>query len=163
MGRIIIRRTEFLEDDEGKWIERAFIWIEKVTYGSWILSEMYCLTSPETVPFRMWSDKTQSVQNPGSYLGQVLFVIFKTSDPCKEPEWKLFASNIEGSLLALIYHRRLLKLAIFPIRNSENPKYLRCFPFRWTLCNNATMKQIPTKTIVDMMTASILRFKSPNT
>ncbi|KAK5999068.1 Pimaradiene synthase pbcA [Cladobotryum mycophilum] len=152
----IIQGTKFLQ--ETNWDQPEFIWVEKVTYGSRILSETYCLAALQASPDDAynWGDEVsrlcripiEKIDKFAKFFGMLPVL-------SGEPKWRLRASLIEGCMFAPLL--RNPKLAIFP--KPEKSTYLEYIPFTWTTINNANGFGISTQTMCDMMIISMINFQ----
>ncbi|KAL1981483.1 hypothetical protein VTN96DRAFT_2512 [Rasamsonia emersonii] len=155
----ILRGTRFLEANETKWNRPGFIWVEKVSYGSGILSETYCLAALQASSaynwgenvLNLWKIDTKAVDKFSQFFSKL--PIFS-----QQPKWKLRASIVEGYLFAPLLHQT--QPDIFPRKDRSGDKYREYIPFTWTLCNNATDFGISTQTMCDMMVLSMLNFQA---
>ncbi|KAK7737349.1 hypothetical protein SLS53_006652 [Cytospora paraplurivora] len=163
----ISRGTRFLEQAV---ISPAVIWVEKVTYGSSILSEAYCLAALHyNVRLNPWDDKVRALLQGTFPSGENLngFTSFFSRLPIfsNEPQWRLRASIVEGYLFAPGLRRALDNLDIFQYKEPEaeggnNGKdYLEYIPLTWTTCNNAASFGISSEILYDMLVISALNFQ----
>lgn len=163
----ISRGTGFLEQAV---ISPAVVWVEKVTYGSSILSEAYCLAALRyNVRLNPWDDKVCGLLQGTFPAGEDLngFTRFFSRLPIfsDEPQWRLRASIVEGYLFAPGLRRALDDLAISPhteppAEGGNNGKsYLEYIPLTWTTCNNAAGFGISPQTVCDMLVISALNFQ----
>lgn len=167
IGEAISRGTGFLEQAV---TAPAIVWVEKVTYGSSILSEAYCLAALHH-HFRSnkWNDKAKHLLQGTLPTGKRLdsFTCFFSRLPIfnNEPQWRLRASIIEGYLFAPGLRRALNGLTIFPHNEpaakelSSNKQYLEYIPLTWATCNNAAGFGISSQTVCDMLVISALNFQ----
>jgi hypothetical protein len=151
--------TSFLEANESKWNSPEFIWVEKVTYGSAILSETYCLAALQASSVYIWGERVSSlckihrkaVDKFSQFFSQLPIL-------SREPNWRLRASTIEGYLFAPALHQT--RLDVFLRKDMADDKYLEYIPFTWTMCNNATDFGLSTQGMWDMMVISMLNFQA---
>ncbi len=156
----IDRGVKYLEVNEAKWDTPEFVWVEKVTYGSHVLSETYCLAALQASSSHEWREKASSLFiMPTKKVNR--FTLFFSQLPLfsQEPAWRLRASIIEGCMLAPIISSSRPELQIFPSQDGESAKYLDYIPFTWTMCNNATGFGLSTKALHEMMIISVLNFR----
>lgn len=156
--------TIFLEKNEETWQAPEFIWVEKVTYGSKILSETYCvaaLNASKSFDKLKWGENALGIYKLSTQRKVHGFSRFFTQLPvfAEEPAWRLHASIIEGYLFAPLLKDVHVQLDIFPRENSGTEKYLEYIPLTWTTCNNATGLGITSQTMREMMIISILNFQ----
>lgn len=166
----IDRGEEFLR----RWNEvPAKIWVEKVTYGSAILSQAYCLASlvakkdVYSASSNALASKLDGLHGNNLTTGKKLppFVHFLSKLPVlsTEPLWRLHASVMEAYLLGPQLKCCLHESKIFRGRSSsaigEGKNYIEYIPLTWTACNNASGFGISTQTLSDMMCISALNFQ----
>ncbi|KAL1965541.1 hypothetical protein VTN77DRAFT_5624 [Rasamsonia byssochlamydoides] len=155
----INRGCSFLETRHARWTEPEYVWIEKVSYGSRILSEVYCLAALRLSGEYAWGEKVTSLRIIET--GAVdKFAQFFSKLPIFSAEsgWRLRASIIEGYLFAPAL--RQMRLDIFPRKDMSEDKYLEYIPFTWTLCNNNNAGfGLSTDVIWEMMIISMLNFQ----
>lgn len=151
--------TKFLEAKQESWSTPEFIWVEKVTYGSGILAEAYCLAALRASPSEyLPGDRVVGLYRvPTTKLDGLSEFFARLPLFTAEPGWRIHASMLEGSLLAPRLRAPQPWLEIFP--EQKRGKYLEYIPFTWTLCNNATGFGISTRTMCDMMVISVLNFQ----
>ncbi|KAJ5663603.1 hypothetical protein N7507_004334 [Penicillium longicatenatum] len=151
--------SNYLHANSDSWTTPAMIWVEKVNFGSAVLSETYCLAALKAIPSNSsWSEAVLELCNiPSKRLDH--FCLFFQHLPIfkEEPTWRLRASVVEGYLLAPTLQRATLELDIFP---RVEGKYLEYIPFTWTTCNNAASFGLSTQTIIEMMVISLLNFQA---
>lgn len=158
--RAITLGCQYLELQEAKWGLPSVIWIEKVTYGSGILSHAFCLAAMAPYPHHVWSEEISALfAIPVQGLRRFLKLFSSLPIFSKEPKWRLCASIVEGSMLTPFLLQRQTELHIFPTSDKRIPDYLHYIPATWTLCNNAMDFGLPTRAIVDMMVISMLNFQ----
>lgn len=149
----------------------AFVWVEKVTYGTSLLAEAYCLAARnihgKTSGSSAYSwgpklrDITSNIVAPKKLEG---FAHFFGRLPLfsKEPLWRLRSSIVEGYMLLPNLRREVERSSIFPRAANEDgksAKYLEYIPLTWTTSNNAAEFGISTETICDMSVISVLNFQ----
>ncbi|OJJ82720.1 uncharacterized protein ASPGLDRAFT_59136 [Aspergillus glaucus CBS 516.65] len=137
-----------------------YIWVEKVTYSSLILSDCYVLAALKVDHQRSQSSDTlsQLFYIPEKKISE--FVRFYSMIPlfAKMPRWKLRAALIEGYLfLPQLSEKRL---EIFPRTEMEEDKYFEYIPFTWTACNNRDNTFVCNKTLKEMMIISFLNYQA---
>lgn len=137
-----------------------YIWVEKVTCGSLILSDCYVLAALKVDHQRSQSSDTlsQLLYIPEKKISE--FVRFYSMIPlfAKMPRWKLRAALIEGYLfLPQLSEKRL---EIFPRTEMEEDKYFEYIPFTWTACNNRDNTFVCNKTLKEMMIISFLNYQA---
>jgi hypothetical protein len=138
----------------------AYLWIEKVTYGSAALTESYSLAALKVgLPQASLSVRTRElVQVPEKNVKQ--FTKFYSSIPLfsKASTWKLQAALIEGYLF--LPQLKQMRLDIFPRSGMEDDKYFEYIPFTWTSNNNLGNTFFSNNTLRDMMVISFLNYQA---
>ena len=152
---------EFLSQSRDRWSEANYIWIEKVSYSSSVLSKTYCIAAIKAAtlyptPYQ-WTTSAHDLVDISSE--KILkFSQFFSQIPlfADEPEWKLKASLIEGYLF--LPRLRRVRLDVFPRKDMTEDKYLEYIPFTWTSCNNRGAF-LEADLLWDMMVISMLNFQ----
>ncbi|WPH04793.1 Hypothetical protein R9X50_00768900 [Acrodontium crateriforme] len=139
----------------------AYLWIEKVSYGSEALSESYTLAALKSnIPEKSsLSTKTRDlVSIPEKNVKQ--FTKFYSMIPLfsKSPAWRLQAALIEGYLF--LPSLKEMRLDIFPRSGMEDDRYFEYIPFTWTSNNNLENSFISSKALNDMMVVSFLNYQA---
>ncbi|KAI9035717.1 uncharacterized protein KD926_002968 [Aspergillus affinis] len=150
--------TRYLNLNERSWATPEVIWVEKVNYGSAIISETYCLASLRvSSSATSWTVKVSDLcKIPVDKLDRFCAFFGRLPIFEKEPSWRLRASIIEGYLLAPALRRAAVDINIFPHRET---KYLDYIPLTWTTCNNASDFGLSTQTMAEMLVISLLNFQ----
>ncbi|KAL7622019.1 hypothetical protein AAE478_007520 [Parahypoxylon ruwenzoriense] len=160
-SKSIDRGVKYLEANEAKWDTPAFVCVEKVTYGSKILSETYCLAALQASSSHEWGEKASGLfEIPLTKISMFTHFFSKLPLFSQEPTWRLQASIIEGYMLAPLLHSSQSELQIFPSLDGGNVKYLDYIPFTWTMCNNATNFGLSTKILHEIMIISVINFQA---
>lgn len=139
----------------------AYLWIEKVTYGSAALTESYTLAALKINSHSQstLSTKTRALATvPEKNVKQ--FTKFYSMIPLfsKSPAWRLQASLIEGYLF--LPSLKEMRLDIFPRSGMEDDRYFEYIPFTWTSNNNLDNAFISSKALHDMMVVSFLNYQA---
>ncbi|KJZ70866.1 hypothetical protein HIM_09731 [Hirsutella minnesotensis 3608] len=134
------------------------VWVEKVTYGSTVLAETYCLAASKATPLTFHLGDSVSRFRKVSTCRVDHFVNFFARLPLfsKEPSWRLRASIVEGLMFVPELERAALNHGL-PYR--QQGTYLEYIPLTWTTCNNAANFGLPTDIVVKMMVISMLNFQ----
>ncbi|KAF7862707.1 hypothetical protein EAF04_007580 [Stromatinia cepivora] len=152
----------FLNQHRDNWDKVTYTWIEKVSYGSSILSRTYCVAAtyaaknyPTNSP--QWEPLPNFLSIPFDRV--VKFTKFFSGIHlfASESLWKLTASIMEGYLF--LPRLRRIRLDVFPRQNMSEDKYLEYIPFTWTGCNNKGIF-LETDLIWDMMVISMLNYQA---
>lgn len=138
-----------------------YIWIEKVSYASPLLTEAYVLAAAKALEtpatYSVGSSLFMKVASNTSILKQVkLFQQTSLFSSCAE--WKLRASGIEAMLFRPLLESR--RLDIFPRDGMAEDKYFSVIPFTWTSCNNRTGTLASTSFLHEMMVISFLNYQA---
>ncbi|KAH7324982.1 terpene synthase family protein [Stachybotrys elegans] len=139
-----------------------YIWIEKVTYGSPNLAEVYKLAALKTVA--MFDDEAPllGLSLGGTWendtMGPHVQLFMKTPLFKDRPEWEVKGSSIEASLFRGLLRAR--RLSIFPRDNMLEDEYFDIIPFTWTACNNRSKVLASPSMLFEMMTISFLNYQA---
>ncbi|RAH55100.1 Ent-kaurene synthase [Aspergillus piperis CBS 112811] len=160
----IDRATEYLRAHNDRWDSPELIWVEKVNYGSSILSETYCLAALQrtvTDSTRWGKPTTGLCQVPRERIDRFCQFFARLPIFEGEPTWRLRASIVEGDLLFPALRRTALELAIFPFPTvNQTAKYLEYIPLTWTTSNSSAGKfGLSTARMIEMMVLSLLNFQ----
>ncbi|KAI0850465.1 Ent-kaurene synthase [Daldinia vernicosa] len=157
----IDRGVKYLEANEGRWDTPELIWVEKVTYGSKLLSETYCLAALRASSSRDWSEKATGLfLAPTNQISDYTHFFSKLPLFSQEPVWRLQASIIEGYMFAPILRSTQSELQVFPSNGNGSAKYFDYIPITWTLCNNATNFTLSPEALYEMMIIAMLNFQA---
>ena len=138
-----------------------YVWIEKVTYGSSVLTEGYRLAALKSAYECRHSGEIGS--NLGIEIARPMMEqyvkLFQQTPMFKESSlWKVRCSFLESSFFQPLLRRR--RLSIFPRKHMEDDKYFDMIPFIWTLCNNYKTTFASTTYMFEMMIISFLNFQA---
>ena len=137
-----------------------YIWVEKVTYSSSILSETYCLAALKgQASSHAWGAAVQSLADI-SIKKLTKFTHFFSQLPLfsKGSQWKLQALLIEGYLFYPQLKR--MSLDIFTRKDMAKDDYLEYIPLTWTTCNNNRNTPLSANFLWDMMIISMLNYQA---
>lgn len=150
---------QFLDQSEDDWIKPAYVWIEKVTYGSARLSEAYCLAAmKDSVTSHAWSERVKSLVNiPEKRLSKLLQLFSSLRDFQNEPRWKLVASALEG--YTFLSQLKSAGSKILPEQRGAKNEYLAYIPFSWVLVNNHHRLFLNANFLWDMMVLTVCNFR----
>lgn len=154
MGRL------YLDEHSTEWHQPAYLWIEKVTYGSALLSKAYCLAAMKTkISLHQWSDRVKGLA-PVNTARIDRFSRFFSSLPIFSVLrlWELQLSIVEGYLC--IPRLKGIQFEVFSRRTGAELKYLDYIPFTWTTCNNAKGGIFAPDLLWEMMVISMLNFQA---
>lgn len=149
----------FLDQSVAEWGKPAYVWIEKVTYGSARLSEGYCLAAMKVSrTSHTWSNRVKSlVDIPERSLAKLIQLFTTLEDFQNEPRWKLVASALEGYLF--LPQLKLAGSRILPEQKGANNEYLAYIPFTWILVNNYHCLFLSANMLWDMMVLTVCNFR----
>ncbi|TGO17822.1 hypothetical protein BTUL_0014g00160 [Botrytis tulipae] len=152
----------YLNQQRDSWDKVTYTWVEKVSYGSSILSRTYCIAATHAAKnyptnSAQWKPLPNILSIPFDRVAK--FAKFFSAIPlfASESSWKLTASIMEGYLF--LPRLRRIRLDIFPRQNMAEDKYLEYIPFTWTGCNNKGVF-LETDLIWDMMVISMLNYQA---
>ncbi|KAL9122767.1 MAG: hypothetical protein Q9187_000684 [Circinaria calcarea] len=147
----------------GSWLEEPDqIWIEKVSYGSTVLSQTYCLAAMNApMADDMWGNAVLDLTSVPlkSVEGFLHFFsrlpLFQTPEKSK---WKLRSLLIEGYL----FLPRLKRISrdIFPRYKMTEDKYLEYIPLTWTTTNRLQETPLSANFLEEMMEISMLNYQT---
>lgn len=141
-----------------------YLWIEKVTYRSTLLTDAYKLAALKASTFSRDAAGTNAVgfsikcKVSSSKMAGYTNLVQSTPMFSKLPKWEIQASFLEANLFQPLLRAR--RLEIFPRKNMEEDKYFDMIPFIWALCNNYTRAFASTTFLFDMMVISFLNFQA---
>lgn len=151
----------FLAAHRAQWKDGAYLWTEKVTYSSSILSEVYCLaatvncaTSPATIaipsPFQVSERVLQDMSKARDLISRT--PLFSQADA-----QLLFSAQVQACyILSDLQCRRL---DIFPRTGMKEDKYLTFIPLTWTACMSLQDDCVSLAVLFDMMVLSMLNYQ----
>lgn len=157
----VTRGREYLVRTLGTVTQPEHLWIEKVAYGSWVISQAYILAAlkcqREDVPPRIWDilpeQSLNAVLKPVSFYK--MLPVFSSA-----PDWLLVASVIEGFL----FQSRLKQKCTEVLQEGTNSKqkHWTFIPFTWTSGNNMNGQVLSADTMLEMMVISALAYLVDN-
>lgn len=145
---------------ENGWAKPAYVWIEKVTYGSATLSEVYCIAAMHALqqPPHIWSQKTVSLVDIPERVVAKLVAFFPALEGLQsEPIWKMRASAVEAC--TFLSQLRSARADILPRQKEAKNKYVVYIPFIWILVNNLHHLDISADLLWDMMVLTVCNFR----
>ncbi|KAF7941448.1 hypothetical protein BELL_0061g00140 [Botrytis elliptica] len=154
---------QYLASNSMHWGDKNYIWVEKVTYGSGLLSQAYCIAAyNEALDFsngsHSWSRDLIELTNVNQSAVKK-FTRFFSKLPIfsQVPEWAIQASIIEG--YQFLPRLNEAKHMVFPRKNMTKDSYLEYIPITWTICNNYSGAFLSNELLLDMMTVSMLNYQ----
>lgn len=156
----VTRAKGFLTRSYNYWQLPAYIWVEKVTYASPIISNAYCLAALHSQALsRAWSQRFK-VATDIQPLAITKFSNFFSEIPMFSHwrnGWKLRSLLIESRLF--LPRLRAVRLDIFPREEMAKDRYLEYIPFTWLGCN-ALSKPVHPTILWEMMLISMLNYQA---
>ena len=150
----------YLRENHHRWNDAQYIWIEKVTYSSKVLSQTYCLAAMKVSPSEYsWSQNIQNLTGLPTKSITKLTQFF-----CQLPVFSKVPNNEVMVLMALLEsYLSLPQLrcsipAIFPRNDEAERNYLEYIPFTWISCSNLGTP-FDSAILMDMMVISALNYQ----
>lgn len=138
-----------------------YIWIEKVSYASPLLTDSYFLaalkaagTTPPavaTIGSSLWQNVSQERMN------KHIKLFSKAELFAAHPEWELRGSMIEAVLLKPLLLKR--RLEVFQRQGMQEDKYFDLIPFFWTSPNNRARTFASASFLYDVSLLSMLTYQ----
>ncbi|KAL8713321.1 MAG: hypothetical protein Q9220_002520 [cf. Caloplaca sp. 1 TL-2023] len=140
--------------------EADYLWVEKVTFGSPILSRAYRLAAQKaSISQHTWGDRVESLVS-FSTKTMIKSVKFFSQLPLfsLQPEWKLQTSVIESQL----FYPKLKRASrsIFPRKDMAKDDYLNYIPTTWTMVNICRDTPFSANMLWEMMILSMLNYQA---
>lgn len=162
LDEAIRRAIAFVDSvkDSGDEYRLNYIWIEKVSYASPLLTKAYLLAA-------RWA--AQASSSNGGSVGASLWIppregldrhvrLFHKAELFRSlPEWELRASMVEAALFTPML--RAHRLDVFPRHDVAEDKYLDVVPLFWTAANNRARTYASTVFLYDMCFIAMLNFQ----
>jgi hypothetical protein len=137
-----------------------YIWIEKVSYASPLLTESYLLAALKAASSPPGASVGSSLgHNTSSARMDKHVKLFHQAQLFSSlPEWELRGSMIEAALFLPLL--RAHRLDVFPRKDVEDDeKYFDVIPFFWTSSNNRARTYASTSFLYEMTTIALLNFQ----
>ncbi|OTB17444.1 hypothetical protein K445DRAFT_310851 [Daldinia sp. EC12] len=151
----------FLIKRRDQWRNGAYLWTEKVTYSSSILSEVYSLaavvdymTPPTTITIPLPFQVSERVLKGMSRAGHL---ISRTPLFNQANIELLFAAQLQACYALTSLQPR--RLDIFPRTGMGEDKYLTFIPLTWTACMSLQQDPVSLAVLFDMMLLSMLNYQ----
>jgi hypothetical protein len=157
----IARGKSFLDANRGEWRKGHYLWIEKVTYSSDLLSEVYCLaaalvpippvTQTLTIPptFALPEKTMRAMQSFGSLISRT--PLYHNIEP-----YVLKAAEMQAGYALSALQTRAPN--IFPRTAKGEDKYLPIIPLAFTASAAVRGSPASPSVLYDMMILSLLNF-----
>ena len=150
----------FLSQSVERWGQPDYLWIGKVSYGSAVLSQTYCLAAmnTSTLPY-LWGQNVSGLSTiPSKAVANFSQFFSRLPLFCDGPGWKLHASLMQGYMFLPLLER--VRLDIFPRTEMAEDKYLEYIPLIWTASNIMGSYQMSANLLWDMMVISMLNYQA---
>lgn len=159
LNEAIRRGIAYADSLGGDDAQPNYIWIEKVSYASHVLTKSYLLAARcaassssvgEAIGASLWTPPKEGMDKHVRLFHQA--ELFSSL-----PEWELRASMIEASLFTPML--RAHRLDVFPRSDVAEDKYLDVVPLFWTAANNRARTYASTVFLYDMCFIAMLNFQ----
>lgn len=150
---------QFMNQCQTEWTMPAYVWVEKVTYGSARLFEAYCLAAMKASGTSYtWSDRVETlVDVPEKPLSRLLQLFSTLEHFQSEPQWKMVASALEG--YKFLSQLKSAGSNILLEQTGAKNEYLAYIPFTWILINNHHRLFLSANLLWDMMVLTVGNFR----
>ena len=158
-ARVAIEQaTSFLNQHSESWQQAQYTWVEKVTYRSPILSQVYCIAAVKARSYRAWGRKLTQARFLGKAHSQYTALFRQLPLFSDTPEWLLNASITES----YFFQSRLehLRSHVFPLNDEAKPKYLAFIPITWIATKNTCRSPSSNNTLMQMMIISMFVYQA---
>lgn len=157
----IEKGKKYLGSNKRQWKDPGYVWVEKVTYSSAILSETYCLAAMSVVPSPYeWTSvakKSAGAQARAIYKHAQFFQTLPIFNQRQAVDWITITSMVESFLF--VPKLRQNTLDIFPRDEKAEKSYLEYIPFTWVGCRNLGRNTNPW-VLWEMMILSKLNYQA---
>ena len=156
----IEKGKDYLRENHYRWNDAHYIWVEKVTYASKVLSQAYCLAAMKASPSEYaWSQNTQDLTRlPTKSITKLEKFFSSLPLFSKIPNHEIMIlMSLSESYFSLPQLRCSIP-AIFPRNDEAESKYLEYIPFTWISCSNLAA-QADSAILMDMMVISVLNYQ----
>ncbi|KAI0883796.1 uncharacterized protein GGS22DRAFT_180426 [Annulohypoxylon maeteangense] len=154
----------FLHTNRSEWGKGHYLWTEKVTYSSGVLSEAYCLSALVTLPLTVQPEKPTSSRCPEFLIVDKLLLgmrkcsnlLARTPLLSKVEPYLLRVCEIQASFAIQALQRQPPN--IFPRTAKGKDKYMFIIPLALLICAQLDGCQASPLVLYEMMVLSILNF-----
>ncbi|POS70579.1 ent-kaurene synthase [Diaporthe helianthi] len=167
MFRDLRTRLESAIDDAAKSIQDAgsnasrgvaqHLWIEKVSYTSPLVTEIYRLAALRASTVRSDSDVGRSLHGDIDNVPDLASLWLRTPLFSNTPEWQIRASMVEGILFRPIV--KAVRLDVFHRKGVDVDKYFDVIPLAWPIANNRVRTFAPSSFLLEGMMAAMLNYQ----
>lgn len=149
----------FLNQAQSRQLSLHYLWIEKVTYGSHILCESYCLAALRpSISFHTWSPRVSNLTHISEKSVLKFSKLVSTLNAYKDqPFWRLQASAMEGHTFLPLLNLNSTN-ALLQQEKAKN-EYFNFIPCTWALINNQKHLFLPANLLWDMMVLTTYNFR----
>ncbi|KAI4199737.1 MAG: hypothetical protein LQ348_001827 [Seirophora lacunosa] len=138
--------------------EPQYVWVEKVTYGSFSLTEAYSLAAMHpTKPTHVWTAKVKNLVPAVPAQEKITHMFGGLRCFESEPAWKIRACVLEG--LAFLPQLRSSCQNILAGEKTAKNEYLSFIPCTWVVINNIRKLDLETYLLWDMMVLTLSNFR----
>lgn len=167
-GRIIATMAlgkSFLHSNRGEWGRGHYLWIEKVTYSSGVLSEAYCLAAAlAPIPSTVHPDAAVPSSSRSHLIADGLLLgmrktgnlLARTPMFCKTDPWTLRIAEMQACFAMQALQRQPPN--VFPRTAKGSDKYIFLIPLALTVCAEAHGCSVSLSVLYEMMLLSIMNF-----
>ncbi|TGO50591.1 hypothetical protein BCON_0180g00170 [Botryotinia convoluta] len=127
------------------WGDTNYIWVEKVTFSSGLLSQAYCIAA--------YNEALNFHNRPHSWSRELMDLTNVNESAVKRFTKSFSKLPIFGQVLNEARH------TVFPRKNMAKDSYLEYIPITWTICNKYFGAFLSNEILWDMMTVSMLKYK----
>ncbi|KAI0008534.1 Copalyl diphosphate synthase [Xylariaceae sp. FL0662B] len=137
-----------------------YIWVEKVTYASPLLSQCYIVAAMKASSSEVGMRVGTSLRVKVSQITIQRYVklLKKTGLFSSIPDWEIYGSMIEAILFQPLV--QICNPNIFPSQVMGQSKYLDLIPLTWTSCSNRSRVFVSASFIYDMIIISFLNYQA---
>lgn len=156
----------FLNTHRSKWATGHYLWVEKVTYGSGLLSQVYCIAAASIgIPSRAQEEVAASLRAHVCIEPRTLTGMRKTGELVAHTPlflatdaWVLRAAEVQACFAKKMLERTPIQ--VFPRTAKGKDKYLFLIPLALTACAQLlnTSTSLSLSVLREMMVLSILNF-----
>lgn len=151
----------FLSANRHRWKEANYLWVEKVTYASEVLSQTYCLAAAKALPNEVaWSPRARDLTKlPAKQIAKLSHFFSRLAIFSRVENYgNIILTSLAESYL-LVQQLKCSVPAIFPRDDEAESKYLDYVPFTWISCSNLGSGADAT-TLLEMMKISVLNYQA---
>ena len=143
---------------KSNWSEGDYIWVEKVSYRSSVLSLVYCVSAIYFQPLIDWSNKVSSILGIDEPRVNQFSKFFSALPMFRDtPAWLTKVSLVESYLYASLLQNE--HSVVFSRKGLTKDKYLEYIPFTWLGCNNLLGTPLGRQELETMMLISMLNYQ----